>query len=141
MGEVALHPAHSLHPFDEVGPGFWSCLTCGAVRRALVRLVGEPCKKVLSRAGLENLQRLRQGLWPGSSAEAREYNGRRRAEAKALPVSVASSPSDCHASAGPLPQASAVLARRTWMRTNLSAVLEAPVPEYGGAPNLCEDVY
>ena len=23
----------------------------------------------------------------------------------------------------------------------LSAISEAPVPEYGGAPNLCEDLY
>ena len=75
---VVRHPSHDLRAHGAVPA--WYCVRCGATTAregGVLKGLAKPCRPPggqLSKAGREALARLAQGLWPGTSREARAWN-------------------------------------------------------------------
>ena len=69
-----VHESHLVREFLCEDWGCWYCIKCGCISYSSLRFLAQPCRQHLSRAGRENLGRLRRGLMPGSSKRALAYN-------------------------------------------------------------------
>ena len=76
LGRQPAHPSHRLQ-FDDT-TSVWICMRCGYFGHKDFKLLLRECSGHTSRAGRQNLERVRKGLRPGSSAEAVLFNQGRR---------------------------------------------------------------
>ena len=67
-----VHPSHSMRYYDHVD--LHACTRCGLYTSQLVKNLVKPCAGVPSKAGRENLARLRRLLMPGQTRRAEAYN-------------------------------------------------------------------